>query len=131
MSGIDPRTVSIITEDTLMKFLCTVAAAAALMGGVVAASAPAHARMADPGLRAPSAVENVACRVVRERVRRPNGAIVWRERTVCTPGYIPPVVRPPIVRPPIVRPVPRCYTERQRIVRPNGTVVFKTVRRCR
>lgn len=113
-----------------MKLLCTVAAAAALMGGIVATSAPANARMADPGLRVPSAAEHVACRVVRERVRRPSGAVVWRERTVCTPGFVPPVVRP-IVRPPIVRPGPRCFTERQRIVRPNGTVVFRNVQRCR
>lgn len=108
-----------------MKLLCTVAAAAALMGGIVATSAPANARMADPGLSVPSAVEHVACRVVRERVRRPSGAVVWRERTVCTPGFAPPVVRP------IVRPRPRCFTERQRIVRPNGTVVFRNVQRCR
>lgn len=114
-----------------MKFLCTVAAAAALIGGVAATSAPANARMADPGLHVPSAVENVACRVVRERVRRPNGAIVWRERTVCTPGFAPPIVRPPVVRPPIVRPRPRCFTERQRVVRPNGTVVYRSVQRCR
>lgn len=100
-----------------MKFLCTVAAAAALMGGIVATSAPASARMADPTLHAPSAVENVACRVVRERVRRPNGTVVWRTRNVCSPS--------------VVRPRPRCFSERQRIVRPNGTVVFRTVQRCR
>lgn len=100
-----------------MKFLCTAIAAAALVGGVLATSAPANARMADPGLKLPSATEQVACRTVRERIRRPNGAVVWRERRVCTPGF--------------AMHRPRCFTERQRVVRPNGTVVFKSVRRCR
>jgi hypothetical protein len=100
-----------------MKLPCTAIAAAALVGGILATSIPASARMADPGLKLPSASEQVACRIVRERVRRPNGALVWRERRVCTPGY--------------AMPRPRCFTERQRVVRPNGTVVFRSVRRCR
>jgi hypothetical protein len=94
------------------------AVAAALFGGVVAISAPANAITADPGLRAPSVTEQVACRFVRERIRRPNGAVVWRDRRVCTPGFA-------------MYRGPRCVSERQRIVRPNGAVVFKTVRRCR
>jgi hypothetical protein len=101
-----------------MKLLCTAIAAAALVGGVLATSIPANARMADPGLKLPSASEQVTCRTVRERIRRPNGAVVWRERRVCTPGFA-------------MDPRPRCFTERQRVVRPNGTVVFKSVRRCR
>jgi hypothetical protein len=100
-----------------MKLLCTAIAAAALVGGILATSIPASARMADPGLKLPSASEQIACRTVRERVRRPNGALVWRERRVCTPGF--------------AMHRPRCVTERQRVVRPNGTVVFKSVRRCR
>jgi hypothetical protein len=101
-----------------MKLLCTATVAAAVLGGLVAISTPANARMADPGLKLPSAAEQVACRTVRERVRRPSGAVVWRTRRVCTPTHV-------------VRPRPRCVTERQRIVRPNGAVVFKSVRRCR
>jgi hypothetical protein len=101
-----------------MKLVSTAAVAAALFGGVLAVSAPASAITADPGLKAPSATEPVACRTVRERIRRPNGAVVWRERRVCTPGFA-------------MHPRPACVTERQRIVRPNGAVVFKTVRRCR
>jgi hypothetical protein len=100
-----------------MKFVSTAAVAAALFGGVLAMSAPASALPADPGLRAPSATEQVACRTVRERIRRPGGAVVWRERRVCTPGFA-------------MHPRPRCVTERQRIVRPSGVIVFKTVRRC-
>jgi hypothetical protein len=100
-----------------MKLFSTVAVAAALLGGSLATSAPASARMADPGLRIPSASEQVACRVMRERIRRPNGALVWRERRVCTPGFA-------------MHPRPRCVTERQRIVRPGGAIVFKSVRRC-
>jgi hypothetical protein len=102
-----------------MKWFCTAAVAAALLGGSFATSTPASARMADPGLKAPSAIEQVACRTVRERIRRPNGALVWRERRVCRPGYV------------AVRPRPRCVTERRRVVRPNGAVVFRSVRRCR
>lgn len=101
-----------------MKLVSTAVVAAALLGGVVATALPATARMADPGLKAPSATEEVACRTVRERVRRPGGGVVWRERRVCTPGFA-------------MHPRPRCVTERQRVVRPGGTVVFKTVRRCR
>jgi hypothetical protein len=101
-----------------MKLVSTAAVAAALFGGVVAISAPANAITADPGLRAPSVTEQVACRFVRERIRRPNGAVVWRDRRVCTPGFA-------------MYRGPRCVSERQRIVRPNGAVVFKTVRRCR
>lgn len=94
-------------------------AIAALAGAVLAAPHQAEARMADPGLKAPSLVEDIACRTVRERIRRPNGAIVWSTRRVCTPGFN-------------VRPGgPRCVMERQRIVRPNGAVVYKQVRRCR
>ena len=98
-----------------MKLTFTAAAAAALFAGVLATSAPASARMVDPGLKIPSATESVACRTVRERIRRPNGALVWSERRVCTPSFVR----------------PRCVTERQRIVRPNGAIVFKSVRRCR
>ena len=101
-----------------MRLVTTAAVAAALLGGVVATAMPASARMADPGLKAPSAAEQIACRTVRERVHRPGGGVVWRERRVCTPGFA-------------MHPRPTCVTERQRVVRPNGTVVFKTVRRCR
>ena len=100
-----------------MKLVSTAAVAAALFGGVLVSAAPANAISADPGLKAPSATEQVACRVVRERIRRPNGAVVWRERRVCTPGFA-------------MHPRPRCVSERQRIVRPNGAIVFKTIRRC-
>ena len=101
-----------------MRLFYTAAVAAVLVGGVLATAAPASARMADPGLKVPSAAEQVACRTVRERIRRPNGALVWRERRVCTPGFA-------------VRPRPRCFSARERIVRPNGAVVFRTVQRCR
>ncbi|MDQ8728123.1 hypothetical protein [Bradyrhizobium sp. LHD-71] len=100
-----------------MRIFSAAAVAAVLAGGIFAGAAPANARMADPGLKLPSAVESVACRTVRERVHRPGGAVVWRSRRVCTPEF--------------VRPRPRCWSERQRVVRPNGTVIFRSVRRCR
>ena len=101
-----------------MKLVSTAAVAAAVLGGAFVVAMPASARMADPGLKAPSATEQIACRTVRERVHRPGGGVVWRERRVCTPGYA-------------MHPRPHCFSERQRVVRPNGTVVFRTVRRCR
>jgi len=100
-----------------MKLFCTAAAVAAIVGGIATTSVPANARMVDPGLKIPSASEQIACRTVRERIRRPNGALVWRERRICTPGFA-------------MHPRPRCVNERQRIVRPNGAIVFKSVRRC-
>lgn len=104
---------------TASKLKVAAFAFAAIAGALIAAPHHAEARMADPGLKAPSLVENVACRTVRERIRRPNGALVWKTRRICTPGFN-------------VRPRgPRCVMERQRIVRPNGAVVYKQVRRCR
>lgn len=104
---------------TASQFKAAAFAFAALAVAVIAAPHTAQARMADAGLKAPSMVEDIACRTVRERIRRPNGAVVWNTRRVCTPGFN-------------VRPRgPRCVMERQRIVRPNGAVVFKQVRRCR
>lgn len=104
---------------TASKLKVAAFAFAAITSAVIAAPHRAEARMANPGLTAPSLVEDVACRTVRERVRRPNGAVAWTTRRVCTPG--------PVVR----RGGPRCVIERQRIVRPNGAVIHKQVRRCR
>lgn len=104
---------------TASKLKVAAFALTAIAGALFAAPDRAEARMANPGLTAPSLVQDIACRNVRERVRRPNGAVVWSTRRVCTPGFN-------------VRPRgPRCVTERQRIVRPNGAVVYKQVRRCR
>lgn len=100
-----------------MKMFSTVVAAAALLGVAVISAQPASALTANPGLTAPSLVEDVACRMVRSRVVRPNGRVVYRQVRKCTPGF--------------TRPRSRCTVERQRVVRPNGAVVFKTVRRCR
>jgi len=97
-----------------MNLTKTAFIAAALLGGVIAAPHQASALTADPAVKAPSAVEAVACRVTR--VVGPRGV---RTTRVCD------------ARPAFVRPRPRCVTERQRVIRPNGVVVFKTVRRCR
>ena len=77
-------------------------------------STGAQARFYDPGLlETSSQTEAVACRVVRERIRRPGGAVVYSTRRICTPG-------------------PRsCRTIRERVVRPGGAVVYRTIRRCR
>ncbi len=95
--------------------------ALAVLGLIVsffAFSAPAQARMMDPGLRAPSLVDTVACRTIRERVERPGGRVIFRTRRECTPGPGPGVGR-------------ICRVERERVVRPNGTVVYRSIRRCR
>jgi hypothetical protein len=68
-------------------------------------------------IAAPSLLEPVACRSVRERVVRPNGRVVYRTIRTCD------------------RAGPRwhrghCQVRHVRTVRPNGRVVYKTVRRC-
>lgn len=73
---------------------------------------PAQARF-DKTIAAPNQVEAVACRVVRTRVVRPGGRVVFRTRRVCGPAM-----------------GPRCRVIKQRTVRPNGSVVVRTVRRC-
>jgi hypothetical protein len=76
----------------------------------------AQARMMNPHLGAPSFIEPVACRFVRERVVRPGGRVIYRQKRVCTPG--------------VTVGGPGCVVRRERIVRPNGSVVFRSVRRC-
>jgi hypothetical protein len=75
------------------------------------------ARFQDPALRTPPMVENVACRVVRERIVRPNGRVVYRTKNVCSRGHS--------------WRGRNCRTVRERIVRPSGAVVYRSVRRCR
>ena len=98
--------------------IAAAAVAVALLSAVPGASA---ARFHDPalGAHAPSLVEDVACRTVRERVVRPGGRVFYRTKRICTPGF----GRWPGAR--------DCRTIRERVVRPNGTVVYRTVRRCR
>jgi hypothetical protein len=77
----------------------------------------AAARMLDPGLKAHPLAEPVACRVIRERIERPNGSVVFRNRRECEPGFV-------------TASVPECRMIRERVVRPNGAIVFRSVRRC-
>jgi len=95
--------------------------AAGLMAASVLTLVPAGnanaARFHDPGVQAPSMVDDVACRVVRERIVR-NGRVTYRTRNVCTSG------RPHYSG-------RNCRTIRERIVRPNGSVVYRSVQRCR
>lgn len=91
--------------------LATIGAAAAIAVATFAAP-PAQARF-DKTIAAPNQVEAVACRVVRTRVVRPGGRVVFRTRRVCSP-----------------RMGARCRVVQERIVRPNGRVVVRTVRRC-
>ncbi|MEA3025208.1 MAG: hypothetical protein QOF91_493 [Alphaproteobacteria bacterium] len=93
--------------------------------GLVAASmltlmpfGPAQAaRFFDPGLHAPTLTEPVACRVIRERIVRPNGSVVFETRRTCEPGLV------------FAR-GPGCRFIRERIVRPSGAVVYRSIRRC-
>jgi hypothetical protein len=92
--------------------LATIGATLAIAAATLAAP-PAHARF-DKTIITPNHVEDVACRVVRTRVVRPGGRVVFRTRRVCGPA-----VRP------------RCRVVQQRTVRPNGSVVVRSIRRCR
>jgi hypothetical protein len=75
------------------------------------------ARFFDPGILAPPLAEPVACRVIRERIVRPNGSVVFKTRRTCEPGLA------------FAR-APGCRFIRERIVRPNGVVVYRSIRRC-
>lgn len=91
--------------------LATIGTTLAIAAATLAAP-PAQARF-DKTIIAPDHVEDVACRVVRTRVVRPGGRVIYRTRRVCRPAM-----------------GPRCRVVKQRTVRPNGTVVVRTVRRC-
>lgn len=96
-----------------MKIYSAALIGAAMLGAV--AASPAQAVTADPGLRAPAGVENVACRTVR--------TTTWRygRRVVTTRRVCDRVVR---------RPRPRCHVVRERVWRGGRPVwVSRTV--CR
>lgn len=108
-----------------MRFtFAAVAATTAIMATLFAAPA-AQARMAAPAIAMPNHVEQVACRIVKDRVVRPGGRVVTTTRRVCGPRVGPVVVGPRAVVAPRA-----CRTVRERIVRPNGSVVYRSVRRC-
>jgi hypothetical protein len=95
--------------------------ASAIAAALVVSALPGHAAQAamfGHHLRAPSAVEHVACRLVRERVVRPSGRVVYREREQCGEPFA------------MIVDDADCVIRRERIVRPNGTVVYRRVRRC-
>jgi hypothetical protein len=88
---------------------------AAVVGGVPKAAA----MPADASLKAPSLVEEAACRVVRSRVVRPDGRVIFRTKRECGPAWR------------AFGSARDCDFVRKRIVRPNGTVVHQRIRRCR
>jgi hypothetical protein len=96
-----------------MRLVLATLGAAAAIAAATFVTPPAHARF-DKTIVAPDHIEDVACRVVRTRVVRPGGRVVFRTRRVCGPAV-----------------GPRCRVVQQRTVRPNGTVVVRSVRRCR
>jgi hypothetical protein len=74
----------------------------------------ANARFAPQAIEVPALVEPAQCVMRRERVERPNGAVVYRTMRRCGTG-------------------PRaggCKVVRERVERPNGNVVFRTRRVC-
>ena len=104
-----------------MRFtFAAIAATTAIMATLFAAPA-AQARMAAPVVAVPNHVDQVACRVVKDRVVRPGGRVVTTTRRVCAPG-IGRVMGPRVGF--------GCRTVKERTVRPNGTVVVRTARRC-
>jgi hypothetical protein len=89
---------------------------AAAIGTLALAGAPAKAHVFARNVAAPTEVENVACRVIRERIERPFAPVEFRERRVCEPE--------------LLVNNEDCVVRRERIVRPNGSVVYRQVRRC-
>lgn len=106
-----------------MNFKTMALTAALLTGGAMIIPNVASALPINPAIQAPSVAEQVACRVVRERIVTPSGRVIFKSTRVCTPG-VPVVVRP------IVRPRPVCTVVRDRTVTPSGRVIVRTVRRC-
>jgi hypothetical protein len=99
-----------------MRYVSKPVLAAALVA-LAFAAAPAKAHVFAAKITAPSAVENVACRIVRERIQRfPFAPAEFREREVCEPDR---VVN-----------VGDCVVRRERVVRPDGSVVFRKIKRC-
>jgi hypothetical protein len=116
---------SIISESVVtserpdMRLTLTVLGAASFFAALAASAPQAYAQFHNPALaRVPSAAETAACRIVRERVVRPDGRVIYRSRRVCGPA--------------IGRPHWRtgCRVVRERVVRPNGTVIYRSIRRC-
>lgn len=89
-----------------------------LLAGAPDASA---APMGEVALRAPPLAAPAACRFVRERIERPNGAVVFKNRRECDTGFRP--AGPDWA-------APACRFVRERIVRPDGSVEHRSVRRC-
>lgn len=97
-----------------MRKALVIAAFATLAG---LGTAPATAQIRPVQVTAPDPVEPVACVLRRERVVRPNGAVVFRTARRCGPGS------GGFAR-------PGCRVVRERVERPNGAVVFRSIRRC-
>jgi hypothetical protein len=102
------------TKEIAMKFKLIMMAAVVASVPVLGLDRPAHAIIADSGLKAPTLTEDVACRFVRTRIVHPNGAVTFRNVRRCG----------------LVAAVRGCKVIRERVVRPSGAVVFRTIRRC-
>lgn len=94
--------------------------AAVVLSLLAAAPNEAAARMLAPSLKAAALAEPVACRVIRERIERPNGSVVFRNRRECGPDVV--AVEDDWAR--------ECRVIRERVVRPDGVVERRSVRRC-
>jgi hypothetical protein len=97
----------------MKRFL--IAAALVTTGALLPGTDAKAAGFRDPGLAGTlGLVEQAQCRVRRERVVRPNGAVVYRTVRDCG------------------RPSRGgdCRVVRERVERPNGAVVFRTRRVC-
>src|SRR5690242_2188637 len=82
------RRVRTKTKESPMRYVPTPVLAAALIA-LAFAAAPAKAHVFAAKITAPSAVENVACRIVRERIQRfPFAPAEFREREVCEPDRV-------------------------------------------
>jgi len=97
-----------------MNLRSTALIVAALFGGLLTAPQAAHALPGGAGLAAPSLIEDVQCRTVRERIVRPSGRVVYRTVRRCAPPHWR-----------------ACRTVRERVITPGGRVIYRNVRRCR
>lgn len=101
-----------------------IGAAVAAMSLTAFAVPEASARFFDPALQGPDLVEQAQCVVRRERVVRPNGAVVYRTARRCG-GMDRGFGRG------MGGGMGGCRVVRERIERPNGNTVIRTRRVCR
>lgn len=100
-----------------MKMCSAALIGASMFGALAMIPVPAQALPAAPGVRAPTAIEQVQCRWRTVRSWH-HGRLVNRRVWTCPPGWRRSRAQ-------------RCHVERHRVVLPNGRVTWRSREVCR